>query len=210
MQLDPNAGWPRYGIGIDEVAAGSSIKANVESADRERSTGGTSLSPSRPPGQLTEAAAYRPLIVAYRNGAPVRLDELGRVLDSVENDKVGGMDDNVRALDRAGNAAAAGHQHGGGGGQRIRKLAAGRFASELPASVNLDHAVTTARRRSAIRSTTSKFTLVLTVCLVVLVIFLFLQQHFGDGDPQPGAAHVHRGHLRRDVPARLQRWTTSR
>ena len=33
------------------------------------------------------AAAYRPLIVAYRNGNPVRLEELGRVIDSVENDK---------------------------------------------------------------------------------------------------------------------------
>src|SRR2546422_3041428 len=39
-------------------------------------------------GQLTDAAAYRPLIVAYRNGSPVRLEELGRVINSVENDKI--------------------------------------------------------------------------------------------------------------------------
>ena len=37
-------------------------------------------------GQLTDAGAYRPLIVAYRNGSPVRLDDLGRVVDSVENE----------------------------------------------------------------------------------------------------------------------------
>jgi len=39
-------------------------------------------------GQLQKAADYRPLIVAYRNGHPVRLQELGRVIDSVQNDKV--------------------------------------------------------------------------------------------------------------------------
>src|SRR5208282_6794814 len=39
-------------------------------------------------GQLLDAAAYRPLIVSYRNGSPVRLEELGNVIDSVQNDKV--------------------------------------------------------------------------------------------------------------------------
>ena len=38
-------------------------------------------------GQLNTAAAYRPMIVAYRNGSPVRLEELGRVIDSIQNDK---------------------------------------------------------------------------------------------------------------------------
>ena len=48
-------------------------------------------------GQLTNAAAYRPLIVAYRNGAPVRLEELGNVIDSVENDKVAAWLQRTRA-----------------------------------------------------------------------------------------------------------------
>src|SRR6185295_10286758 len=39
-------------------------------------------------GQLTTAAAYGPLIVAYRNGAPVRLADLGKIIDSVQTDKV--------------------------------------------------------------------------------------------------------------------------
>ena len=39
-------------------------------------------------GQLTRASLYRPLIVAYRNGSPVRLDELGNVIDGVQNDKI--------------------------------------------------------------------------------------------------------------------------
>src|ERR1051326_2079358 len=39
-------------------------------------------------GQLTRPAAYRPLIVTYRNGSPVRLGDLGNIIDSVENNKV--------------------------------------------------------------------------------------------------------------------------
>ncbi len=44
-------------------------------------------------GQLVNAAAYRPLIVTYRNGSPVRLADVGRVIDSVENDKTAGWTD---------------------------------------------------------------------------------------------------------------------
>ncbi len=65
-------------------------------------------------GQLMSAAQYRPLIVAYRNGSPVRLEQLGNVIDSVEDDKTG-----VLVLHQArhparhhpGRAAPARHQH---------------------------------------------------------------------------------------------------
>src|SRR5258706_260457 len=49
-------------------------------------------------GQLQKAEDYRPLIVAYRNGNPVRLEELGRVIDSVQNDKVASWYNNTRAI----------------------------------------------------------------------------------------------------------------
>ena len=49
-------------------------------------------------GQLTQAEAYRPLIVTYRNGSPVRLAELGRVIDSVENDKVANWLNDARSI----------------------------------------------------------------------------------------------------------------
>ena len=49
-------------------------------------------------GQLFNAAAFRPLIVAYRNGAPVRLEELGRVIDSVQNDKVASWFNDRRSI----------------------------------------------------------------------------------------------------------------
>ena len=49
-------------------------------------------------GQLLEAKAYKPLIVAYRNGSPVRLDEVGHVFDSVENDKTASWFNGDRAI----------------------------------------------------------------------------------------------------------------
>ena len=49
-------------------------------------------------GQLTNAAAYRPLIVAYRNGNPVRLEQLGNVIDGVENDKTAAWFNGVRGV----------------------------------------------------------------------------------------------------------------
>src|SRR5207245_987239 len=49
-------------------------------------------------GQLLDAAAYAPLIVTYRNGSPVRLDEIGRAIDSVQNDKVSGWVKGQRAI----------------------------------------------------------------------------------------------------------------
>jgi multidrug efflux pump subunit AcrB len=67
-------------------------------------------------GQLMSAAAYRPLIVAYRNGSPVRLGELGRVIDSVQNDKAASWFNTTRH--RSGRAAAARHQHRCSGGRR--------------------------------------------------------------------------------------------
>src|SRR5258706_467635 len=49
-------------------------------------------------GQLVNAAAYRPLIVAYQNGSPVRIEDIGRVLDSVQNDKTAGWSNGERSV----------------------------------------------------------------------------------------------------------------
>ena len=85
VQLDPQALATR-GIGIDEVTDA------VKNANVNLPTGtlfGTHKSfVVQANGQLQNAAAYRPLIVAYRNGAPVRLEALGQVIDSVQNNKV--------------------------------------------------------------------------------------------------------------------------
>ena len=86
-------------------------------------------------GQLFNAAAYRPLIVAYRDGSPVRLEELGRVIDSVENDKIAGWYNNTRAI-----VLAIQRQPGTNTIEvvdSIKKLLPA-FRSQMPASVELN------------------------------------------------------------------------
>ncbi len=122
-------------------------------------------------GQLTSAEAYRPLIVAYRNGAPVRLQELGRVVDSVQNDKAAAWFNDARSV-----TLAIQRQPGTNTVQVVDSVKAllPSFRSFLPPSVNMD---TLIDRSEAIRDSVNdvKFTLLLTVILVVLVIFIFLR-----------------------------------
>src|SRR6185503_3489260 len=122
-------------------------------------------------GQLFKAAEYRPLIVAYRNGQPVRLQQLGRVIDSVQNDKVASWVNGTRSI------ALSIQRQPGENTVRvvddIRKLMP-TFRAQLPASVNFEILYD---RSQTIRESVHdvQFTLGLTVALVVLVIFLFLR-----------------------------------
>src|SRR5439155_1681014 len=85
VQMDPQALADR-GIGVDQVASG------IANGNPNTPTGSlygkyTNLT-LQTNGQLMNAAQFRPLIVAYRNGAPVRLEQGANVIDSVENNKV--------------------------------------------------------------------------------------------------------------------------
>ena len=141
-------------------------------AHRHASTAATRRSPSRPTASSRTPPPTRPLIVAYRNGAPVRLGDIGRVVDGVENDKIASWFSGTRGH-RAGRAAPAGHEHGRGGG-RGQGPPARPSASQMPASVNLEILID---RSQSIRESVAdvKFTLLLTIALVVMVIFLFLR-----------------------------------
>jgi HAE1 family hydrophobic/amphiphilic exporter-1 len=168
VQLDPNALATR-GIGIEE-AQQAVQKANVNLPT------GTLYGPDRAftvqaTGQLTTAEAYRPIIVAYRNGSPVRLEELGRVIDSVENDKVAGWFNNTRGI-----ILSIQRQPGTNTVEvvdNIKQLLP-TFRAQMPAAVKLD---ILNDRSMTIRDSIAdvKFTLALTVGLVVMVIFLFLR-----------------------------------
>ena len=122
-------------------------------------------------GQLTDAAAYRPLIVAYRNGSPVRLEELGRVINSVENDKIASWFNGTRAV-----VLAILRQPGTNTVEVVDNIKAlfPNFRALLPPAVSLnilyDRSVSI---RDSVRDV--KFTLFLTITLVVMVIFLFLR-----------------------------------
>ena len=95
VQVDPRALAAR-GIGIDEVEQ-AIARANV---NKPTGTlyGAHQAFNVQATGQLMDAAAYRPLVVAYRNGSPVRLEEIGRVIDGVQTDKVASWFNDERAV----------------------------------------------------------------------------------------------------------------
>ncbi|MCL5966529.1 MAG: efflux RND transporter permease subunit [Deltaproteobacteria bacterium] len=168
LQLDPDALASR-GIGIDEVEQ-AVVRGNVNLPT------GILYGPHQAftletAGQLTEAAAYRPLVVAYRNGSPVRLQDVGRVQDGVENDKVASWYNATRAI-----VLAIQKQPGTNTVEvvsAIRELLP-TFRAQMPASIELTILYD---RSASIRDSVHdvKFTLFLAICLVVLVIFLFLR-----------------------------------
>jgi len=167
-QLDPKVLAARS-IGIDEVATAiQKGNVNLPTGILYGTHQAITIAAS---GQLNKAEAYRPLIVAYRNGSPVRLGELGRVIDSVENDKTASWYNNVRNI-----GLAIFRQPGTNTVQvvdSIRELLPS-FRAQMPGSVSL----TILHDRSlSIRASVNdvRFTLFLTMCLVVLVIFLFLR-----------------------------------
>ena len=168
VQVDPTALASR-GIGIDEVEnaiAQGNVNLPTGNLDGPHQTFSVEAT-----GQLYDAAAYRPLIVAYRNGSPVRLAELGRVIDSVENDKNAGWRTDTRAI-----VLAIQRQPGTNTVETVDAIRAllPTFRAQLPASVALN---TLYDRSETIRASVTdvKFTLLLTMSLVVLVIFLFLR-----------------------------------
>ncbi|HXN06035.1 MAG TPA: efflux RND transporter permease subunit, partial [Nitrospiria bacterium] len=95
IQLDPSALASR-GIGIDEVAA--AIGQGNVNLPTGLLSGAHQAFTVQATGQLTNAADYRKLVVVYRNGSPVRLEELGNVADSVQNDKVASWYNGTRGI----------------------------------------------------------------------------------------------------------------
>ncbi|PYN10267.1 MAG: acriflavine resistance protein B, partial [Candidatus Rokuibacteriota bacterium] len=168
VQLDPNALASR-GIGIDEV------QRAVEHGNVNNPTGtlygAHQAFTVQASGQLMNAAAYRPLIVMYRNGAPVRLEQVGRVLDSVQLDKAAAWYNGSRTV-----LLAIQRQPGTNTIEiidAIRQLFP-TFKEKMHPSVGLhilyDRSVAI---RESVRDV--ELTLLLAIVLVVLVIFVFLR-----------------------------------
>ena len=168
IQLDPNALASR-GIGIDEVEkALSQHNVNLPMGTLWGHHQAFTVDAN---GQLMNAAAYEDMIIAYRRGAPVRLREIGRAVDSVQNDKTASWLNNRRSI-----SLAIQRQPGTNTVEivnEIRKLLP-QFRQQMPAAINLN---VNYDRSETIRASVDdvKFTLVLTVALVILVIFLFLR-----------------------------------
>jgi len=166
--LNPDALVAR-GIGIDEVQ--SAIQKSNVNLPTGKLWGEKQAFTVQSTGQLTSAAAYRPLIVAYRNGMPVRLEDLATVVDSVEDDKT------IAWLNGARGVILAVRRQPGTNTVEVVDNIKGLLPvlrSEIPPAVDLAVAFDASESiRGSINDV--KFTLLLTVCLVVMVIFLFLR-----------------------------------
>ena len=168
IQLDPREIATR-GIGIDEVA--TAIRNSNVNLPTGVLNGPYTAYTVQANGQLFKAADYRLIPVAWRNGAPVRLQDIGRVLDDVENNQTAAWFRGKPAL-----VLAVQKQPGTNAvevSDRVRSLLP-NFRRELPASVDLQiHR----DRADSIRASVNdvKLTLMLTLFLVIMVIFLFLR-----------------------------------
>ena len=146
IKLNPDALAAR-GIGLDEIqAAAQAGNVNLATGSLE---GIKTAQNIRADGQIFDAATFRQQIVAYRNGAPVRLGDIGTIVDSVENDKVASWYNND-ARHRAGHPAPAGVEHHRGGGRASAGCCrASRRCCRRPSTSTSS---TTAANRSAPRS----------------------------------------------------------
>ena len=157
------------GVSLEDVRA--AVVATTLNAPKGTLTGARQSYTLEDNDQLLKADGYRPLIVAWRNGAPVRLSDVGTVIDGVENMQASPTfngkpcvfliiqrQPGVNVIDTV---------------ERI-KAALPRVQASIPPAVDF-HIVTD--RTQTIRASVDdvQFTLILTAALVVLVIFAFLR-----------------------------------
>src|SRR3989440_2749479 len=167
-QLDPSALASR-GIGIDDVA--TALQRGNTNLPVGTLYGIHQNLTVQANGQLMDAESYRQLIIAYRNGAPVLLRDLGDVIDSVENNRLASRYNGQQVVtltiqrQPGTNTVAV--------VDAIRNLLPA-FRQQLPASIKLDVLYD---RSESIRESVNdvQFSLLLAIGLVVLVIFLFLR-----------------------------------
>jgi HAE1 family hydrophobic/amphiphilic exporter-1 len=168
VQLDPGAMANRQ-IGIDDVTNALKLgNTNVPTGTLFANSHTFTILSN---GQLSTAQQFGPLIVAYRNGSPVRIRDIGVALDSVQDNRAASWFNGNRAI-----VLAILRQPGTNTVEvvdNVKKLLP-QLESSIPAAVQVD---TLYDRSVSIRASVNdvKFTLILTIGLVVMVIFLFLR-----------------------------------
>jgi len=173
VQVNPLALNSR-GIGLEEVAAAiAKWNVNLPTGGLQGDRQSFTLLAS---GQLLNAEAYRSLVVAWRGNAPVRLSEIATISDSVENDKIAAWY-NTKGTSTRAIVLAIERQPGTNTIAVVDRIRAQlpAFRAQLPGAVEL---AVLFDRSETIRESVAdvKFTLLLTIGLVVLVIFLFLRK----------------------------------
>ena len=157
------------GLGLEDVrntlAAANANKPKGEVADEERTV---ALSAT---DQLLKADEYRPLIIAYKNGAPVRVGDVSEVTDSVEDIRTGGISDGKPAI-----LLVIFRQPGANIIDAVDRITAlmPQLQAEIPAAMDLRVVMDrTATIRASVKDV--ELTLCLSIGLVILVVFVFLR-----------------------------------
>jgi multidrug efflux pump len=168
VELSPQSLY-KYGVGLEDV------RAALASANAHSPKGGIDVADQRyqiySNDQAIKAADYQSLVVAYRNGAPVRLTDVGEVLDSVENLRNLGLSNGKLAV-----TMIVYRQPGAniiGMVDRVKELMPQLRASVSPAidvKLAVDRSITI---RTSLRDV--EITLIIAVVLVILVVFAFLR-----------------------------------
>ncbi len=168
IQLDPQQLATRQ-LGLDQVQ--TAIQQGNVNLPTGSLSGANKSYTVQTNGQLQDAAAYKSLIVAYKDGSPVYLQQLGRIIDSVENDQIASWYNSTRAI-----ILSIQRQPGTNTVQVVDTIKAQlpKLRDQIPKSVEIGVLYDASQ---AIRDSVNdvRFTLMLTIALVVLVIFLFLR-----------------------------------
>jgi HAE1 family hydrophobic/amphiphilic exporter-1 len=168
VQVDPRALAYRH-IGIDEVV--SAVNSNNIATPAGALWGRHKVLALQSNGQLQDADAFRDITIAYRNGSPVRLGDVGEVLNAVSNPRSGNWYNGARTI------VLSVRRQPGSNTVRVADAVRERIEAlrpQLPPAVEVNLLYD---RSQTIRESVADvtFTLGLTLCLVVLVIFLFLR-----------------------------------
>jgi HAE1 family hydrophobic/amphiphilic exporter-1 len=169
VQLEPLALAARS-ISLDEISTA------IQNANSNTPTGTldgrTRIFTIQTSGALKDAADFRGVVVAYRDGAPVRLEDVAQVIDAVENNRSAGWYNDSRGI-----VMGIQRQPGANTVQVVDQILAllPDLRAQLPAGIQLDVLID---RSATIRESVHdvQFTLLLSIALVVLVIFIFLRR----------------------------------
>src|SRR5712672_166377 len=168
VDLNPNA-LAHYGIGLEEVrAALRSANANTPKGNLENPSNRWILEDT---DQLFKPEQYSPLIIAYRNGAPVRLSDIAKVSEGIED-----IRNSAYANGKTAVSMGVGRQPGANIIETVDRIMAllPELTASIPPTVSIG---TNFNRTTTIRASVKdiEITMLLTVVLVVMVIFLFLR-----------------------------------
>ncbi|QGZ61747.1 efflux RND transporter permease subunit [Paraburkholderia acidisoli] len=168
VELEPHALF-HYGIGLEDV------RAALASANANSPKGDISFGPQRyqlyTNDQASKASQYKDLVIAYRNGAGVKLSDVGEVVDSVEDLRNIGLTNGKRSV-----LVILYRQPGANIIDTVDRVIAmvPQLKASLPADVDI---IPTSDRSVTIRASLkdTEYTLMIAVALVVMVVFLFLR-----------------------------------